>query len=80
MSKHTRTLDQIERLNGGLWSKVEALLRHYRADVVEGSGSSVTFRLDGLKLTVHRPHPRKECGRGLVKEVRGFLKDTGRLK
>jgi hypothetical protein len=80
MRKHEEVLDQIRRLNGGLhWTKVEALLRHLGADVYEGSGSTVTFVLDGRKLTVDRPHPRRECGIGLVKRVRSFLDSLGRI-
>jgi hypothetical protein len=80
MSKHDDTLEQIRRLNGGLhWKKVEALLRHLSADVYEGSGSTVTFVLGVRKLTVDRPHPRRECGIGLVKRVRDFLVALGHL-
>ena len=74
------TLDQIRRLNAGLhWKKVEALLKHLGAEAYEGSGSTVTFVLNGRKLTVDRPHPRRECGRGLVKRVRSFLEGLGHL-
>jgi predicted RNA binding protein YcfA (HicA-like mRNA interferase family) len=74
------TLDQIRRLNGGLdWKKVERLLKRLGAEAYEGSGSTVTFVLRGRKLTLDRPHPRKECGRGLVKRIRGFLEDLGHL-
>ena len=80
MSKHDDVLDQIRRLNGGLhWTRVEALLRHLGAEVYEGSGSTVTLVLDGRKLTVDRPHPRRECGIGLVKRVRSFLDSLGRI-
>ena len=80
MGKHDEVVDQIRRLNGGLhWTKVEALLRHFGAEVYEGSGSTVTFVLDGRKLTVDRPHPRRECGMGLVKRVRSFLHSLGRI-
>jgi hypothetical protein len=80
MSKHDDTLDQIRRLHGGLhWKKVEALLKHLGADVHEGSGSTVTFVLKSRKLTVDRPHPRPECGRGLVKRVRTYLEELGHL-
>lgn len=80
MSKHDEVLDQIRRLNGGLhWTRVEGFLRHLGADVYEGSGSTVTFVLDGRKLTVDRPHPRRECGIGLVKRVRSFLDSLGRI-
>jgi hypothetical protein len=77
---HEKTLDQIRRLQGGLhWRKVEALLRNLGAEVYEGSGSTVTFVLDGVKLTADRPHPHKECGRGLVKRVRTYLDGLGYL-
>lgn len=80
MSKHDKTLDQIRRLNGGLhWSKVESLLKHMGAEVIERPGSVVVFVLDDHKMTFHRPHPRKECGRGLVKNVREHLKGLGRI-
>lgn len=80
MATHERTLDQIRNLHRGLhWKKVEALLRKFGAEVHEGSGSTVTFVLDGVKFTVDRPHPRKECGRGLVKRVRTYLDGLGYL-
>lgn len=80
MAKHDKTLDQIRQLNGGLhWTKVEKLLKSYGADVHEGKGSTVTFVVGGVKLTVDRPHPRKECGKGLVKRVREYLKTIGKL-
>ena len=76
--KHSDTLTQIQRLNGGLaWKRVEALLRSLGAELYEGSASTVTFVLGERKLTVDRPHPRKECGRGLVKRVRSFLDELG---
>jgi predicted RNA binding protein YcfA (HicA-like mRNA interferase family) len=80
MTRDSAVLEQIRRLNGGLhWKKVEALLKSFGADVYEGSGSTVTFVLGGRKLTVDRPHPRKECGKGLVKQVRRYLEGLGHL-
>jgi predicted RNA binding protein YcfA (HicA-like mRNA interferase family) len=80
MPRHEETLDQIRRLQGGLhWKKVEALLKHLGAEVHEGSGSTVTFVLNSRKLTVDRPHPRRECGQGLVKRVRSFLEELGHV-
>jgi predicted RNA binding protein YcfA (HicA-like mRNA interferase family) len=80
-SKNERTLGQVRRLNGGLhWTRVQSLLSDLGAERYEGRGSAVTFVLDGVKLTVHRPHPRKECGRGLVKRIRDYLRTTGRLE
>jgi predicted RNA binding protein YcfA (HicA-like mRNA interferase family) len=80
MDGHRDTLEQIRRLNGGLyWKKVEACLRYLGADVYEGSGSTVTFVIRQRKLTVDRPHPRRECGTGLVKRVRSYLVQLGYL-
>ncbi|MEW6756330.1 MAG: type II toxin-antitoxin system HicA family toxin [Candidatus Latescibacterota bacterium] len=80
MPRHDATLQQIRGLNGGLqWTRVEALLRHLGAEVYEGTGSTVTFVLGERKLTVDRPHPRKECGKGLVTRVRSYLEATGRV-
>ena len=80
MGKHTKTLDQIRRLNGGLhWTKVEALLLSWGATIEEKAGSTITFVLDGRKMTFDRPHPRKACGRGLVKKIRKHLRALGRL-
>lgn len=80
MARHEDTLEQIRRLHPGLhWKRVEACLRWLGAEVYEGSGSAVTFALGDRKLTVDRPHPRKECGLGLVKRVRTFLESLGHL-
>lgn len=80
MSKHGRVLDQVKALNGNVhWTKVEALLEHYGATFEERRGSAVAIKLDGIRIVVHRPHPRKECGKGLVKRVKAFLEDCGRL-
>jgi hypothetical protein len=78
ITKHSDALTQIHRLNGGLaWKSVEALLRSLGAEVYQGSGSTVTFVLGERKPAVDRPHPRKDCGRGLVKRVRCFLDQLG---
>ena len=37
----------------------------------------VTFVIDGRLFVVDRPHPRKECGLGLVKRVRERLREIG---
>lgn len=55
------------------------MLKRLGAEVYEGRGSTVTFVLDGRKLTVDRPHPRKVCGVGLVKRVRNLLEGLGHL-
>lgn len=74
--KHRRTR-RIDALEGATdWSDAEALLLALGAEGYEGGGSTVTFVLGGRKLTVDRPHPRRECGIGLVKRLRRFLTET----
>ncbi len=79
--KHRKVLQNIRSLNPGThWMDVEDLLVHLGAARVEGSGSIVTLFVDEEHhLTVDRPHPRRECGVGLVKRVRRFLRITGHL-
>ncbi|MBM3501484.1 MAG: type II toxin-antitoxin system HicA family toxin [Armatimonadetes bacterium] len=80
MPPDPKTLEQVRRLSAGLhWKKVEKLLTQLGAEVYEGGGSTVTFVLGGRKLTVDRPHPRRECGLGLVKRVRSFLEGLGHI-
>ena len=78
--KHGRVLDRIRQLHGNVeWRRVQRLLKSMGAEVYEGRGSTVTFVLNGRKLTVDRPHPRKDCGRALTKRVRRYLVAIGRL-
>jgi hypothetical protein len=46
-------------------------------EVIEGSGSSVTFEEDGLWVRFHRPHPAKEALRYRVRDARAFLTAIG---
>ncbi len=43
----------------------------------EGSGSAVTFFLNGQRADFHRPHPQKEALNYRVKAVREFLESAG---
>ena len=76
--KHQRTYDNIKANNGGThWSDVEDLLKaEFGAEAYEGTGSTVAFVVDGVKLVVDRPHPRRECGRGLVRRVKAFIEEV----
>ena len=80
MSKHSKTLDQIRERNGGLhWNKVESLLKSLGAEFTEGRRRSVRIVIKERRISVHRPHPRPECGRGLVTRIRELLDDIGEL-
>jgi hypothetical protein len=79
-SKHTKTLDVIfnDPVNGNIeWSRIESLLVAMGCQIIEGSGSSVTFEKMGKKAYFHRPHPQKEALKYRVKAVREFLIKLG---
>lgn len=75
-SKHRKTLAAIfaDPVNGNMkWSEIEALLVALGCRVIEGTGSSVTFERDGIRVYFHRPHPEKEALRYRIKDARDFL-------
>ena len=79
-SKHTKTLEIVftDPVNGNIeWSRLESLLVAIGCQVIEGSGSSVTFEKDGKKAYFHRPHPQKEALKYRVKDIREFLTKLG---
>ena len=79
-TKHKKTLDIIfsDPVNGSIeWKKIEALLIALGCQVIEGSGSSVTFEKSGVRAYFRRPHPNKESLRYRVKDTREFLKKIG---
>jgi hypothetical protein len=43
------------------------------AEMHEGSGSRITFFLNGERGDFHRPHPRKEAKPYQVRDARAFL-------
>lgn len=49
----------------------------FRSAKAEGRGSRVRVYLNGVRAVFHRPHPRKEAGKGAVKSVRRFLAEAG---
>ncbi len=53
------------------------MFRSLGAEIHERRRSSVIIELNGEAETVHRPHPRPECGKGLVKRMRSFLERAG---
>jgi hypothetical protein len=72
---HRKTLAAVfaDPVNGAIeWRRIEALLVAVGCEVVEGSGSSVTFEKDGLRVRFHRPHPAKEALRYRVRDARAF--------
>jgi hypothetical protein len=65
-------------INGNIeWRRIESLLIALECQVIEGSGSRVTFILNSQRADFHRPHPEKEALRYRVKDVREFLQRAG---
>ncbi|MFI5379268.1 MAG: type II toxin-antitoxin system HicA family toxin [Tepidisphaerales bacterium] len=80
MSKHQRTLKAVftDPVRANInWSDIEALLRHFGAELSEGAGSRVRIALNGVRAVFHRPHPQKETDKGAVKSMRRFLAEAG---
>ena len=76
----TNTLSAIfaDPINGNIeWISIESLLIGLECQIIEGSGSRVTFLLNGQRADFHRPHPGKEALRYRVKDVRLFLQRAG---
>ncbi|MBC8049023.1 MAG: type II toxin-antitoxin system HicA family toxin [Chitinophagales bacterium] len=79
-STHRKTLERVLAgpVNGNIeWARIESMLKAVGCRVVEGAGSSVTFELEGRKMTLHRPHPGKEALRYRVLAVREFIERIG---
>jgi hypothetical protein len=79
-AKQRKTLAAIfaDPINGNIeWRRIESLLIALGCQMIEGSGSRVTFILHGQRADFHRPHPGKEALRYRVIDVREFLRRAG---
>lgn len=79
-TKQRKTLSAIfaDPVDGAIeWRRIESLLVALGCEVVEGSGSRITFILNGQRADFQRPHPGKEALRYRVKDVRLFLQRAG---
>jgi hypothetical protein len=52
-------------------------LLYHGAEISEGRGSRVRIALNGARAVFHRPHPKKDTGRGAVALMRRFLVEAG---
>ena len=79
-SKHRKVLEAIferpDRANIA-WRDIESLFTVLGAEVSEGSGSRVRVALNRVRAVFHRPHPRKEASKAMVRSVRRFLEEAG---
>lgn len=75
-SKHKATYIAIfsNPVNGAIpWDKVESMLASIGCEIIGSGGSTITIELNGEILSIHRPHPSRDCLRYRVKLVREFL-------
>ena len=79
-SRNRNTLKAIfaDPVNGAIqWRLIESMLVSLGAVLVEGSGSRISFLLNGRRADFHRPHPGKEALRYRVRAVRELLEKAG---
>jgi len=79
-SKQRKTLNAVftDPVSSSIaWKDIEALLVAGGSKLIEGSGSRVRFNKDGVIVTFHRPHPKKEAKPYQVKDARSFLIQIG---
>lgn len=78
--RHRRTLEAVFRDPVSatiVWADVERMLVHHGARIIEGSGSRIEVQLQGNRVDLHRPHPRKEAKPYQIREVRALLTSAG---
>jgi hypothetical protein len=79
-SRHRNTLEEVftEPTKSNIaWADIEALLIAVNCIVKEGAGSRVRFTHGQNTFAVHRPHPRKEAKKYVIREVCEFLQKIG---
>jgi hypothetical protein len=79
MGKHEKFLDKLlnKPVSANLsWKDIENLILFYGAKMKEGNGSRVTFILNGVVATFHRPHGSDKTDKGAVNSVIQFLRDA----
>jgi hypothetical protein len=59
------------------WRRIEMLFVAVGCEMIEGSGSRVAFKRDGLRADFHRPHPGKEAKPYQIRAAREFLEALG---
>ena len=79
--KHRKTLEAIftkPTLATIKFADIEKLLLGLGAELTEGSGSRVVFRMpNNLKFEANRPHTQKEAKKYQVENLREYLERLG---
>ena len=79
-AKHRRTLAAIfaNPVSGGIrWHDIEALFTALGAKIQEREGARVSVVLKSVPAVYHRPHPRPEVRKAVVRAVREQLVKAG---
>ena len=82
-NKQKKTLEKLQTkpvLNNIKFNEVDKLLIALNCKRAESKGSAIIFSLDGKHLSIHKPHPNNEILKYVVKNIQGFLKETGVIK
>ncbi len=80
MGKHEETLAAVfaDPVRANIhWLDIERMLEARGAHITEGRGSRVRVSLNQVRAVFHRPHPRKEASKPVVRNVRRFLVEAG---
>lgn len=78
-NKHRKTLSAIfeNPVRADInWTEIESLFKALGAELLEGNGSRVRIRLNGIHASFHRPHPERITDKGAIKSVRRFLTEA----
>ncbi len=79
-AKHARILQRIfeNPVRADItWRDIESLLIALGAELAEAKGSRVSVVFNDCKAVLHRPHPRKEVKKYVIRGLRGFLIEAG---
>ena len=79
-TRHRRTLAAIfaDPVRSDVrWRDIEALFVALGAKIQERTGSRVSVVLNGVPAVYHRPHPRPEARKGVIRAVRERLVRAG---
>ena len=59
------------------FNDMESLFQSVGCEVIEGDGSRVAFKLRGVRVAFHRPHPKKVAQEYQVRAARDFFEALG---
>ena len=78
--RHRKTYDAIfaDPVRANItWNDAVAMVEALGGSVVPGGGSMFSFELNGVSVTIHRPHPGGELSKPRVRQFRRLLTQAG---